>query len=146
LNQPNPNNNVQAGQDLLLTLRETSESELIAGVSRVEGTNGSTVEPVYNRRKLICYSITEDELQVIAVTNTISTSLFALGSFFFGLALDFVKDSLSVDTVVSESMLAVNYYVKAGASVLCIVCWVAGVAAFFWRKHHWKKIKSSQTL
>lgn len=55
--------------DLIDGLRLIRDGDLEGGVETTEGVSGSTVEPVYSKRKMRCYSVTESELKQIGLAN-----------------------------------------------------------------------------
>lgn len=146
MTQQKPSTDGIQEESLLSELRVTSTEALIAGVTKSEGVNGSTVEPVYYRRKMACYSITEGELQMMTFSNTLSAGFFAVGSFLLGIGIDFLKDPIAETDKIPEHVALINYYVQRGAIIGGVVSWLFGGVVLLWRSRQWNKIKKDQIV
>ena len=137
---------LQKPQDnqLLDQLKDIPKDDLVKAASlAIENQNGSTVEPVYSRRKILCYSITESELKTFGFSHGLSTVLFSAGSIFFGFGLDIFKDQLLSDTIPS-TVSQVAYYAQYFSFIISFICFAAGGFTIYWRRGYWADIMSEQ--
>lgn len=129
---------------LLGDLKDTPVDKLSAGVARSEGVNGSTLEPIYARRSITCYTITESELQQIGLANLAITAAASIGTAFLTFSLDLFKDTLLSESIppLTQEVLAVAQPILL---VVGIALWLSVVALTFWKNGMIKTIKADST-
>lgn len=87
------------------------------------------LEPIHEKRRLVLYTLTENELEVISYNNTLSTASFSVGSFFL---------SAAVSCAIGHDFSVIFY----GAIVFSLLAFVNGLIAWNERKGLAEKIKS----
>src|SRR3954447_26240509 len=84
---------------------------------------GSTLRPIYSRRDMKCYAVTESELRTLGIVNTAITALFGLGSACITFGVDVFKDTL-LATSIPDSAKMVVQMTEPASLALGIVFWV----------------------
>jgi hypothetical protein len=130
----------QESDQLLQRLRRTNDADLGHKVEKTEGVNGSTLEPVYSSRKMVCYSVTESELRQLNLANIGITGLTSLGSAMLAFWLDVFKDTTLAGSIPEEAEILISY-VQPLLLVFGIGFWVLAGFLLFWRRNLVKLIK-----
>ncbi|MEL6883441.1 MAG: hypothetical protein AAFP87_02945 [Pseudomonadota bacterium] len=118
---------------LLDRLKRTNDTELEEKVERTEGVNGSTLEPIYSSRKMVCYSVTESELKQLNLANIGVASFTSLGSAMLAFWLDVFKDTTLASSV-PESAQAIISYVQPIILFLGAAFWIISGVILYWRR------------
>jgi hypothetical protein len=129
---------------LLDDLAGIPDKNLGLGVARSEGLSGSSIEPIYSRRRLKCYTITESEIHQIGLANIGITAFTALGSAFFAFWLDLTKD-IAFASEIPKGIEPLISYVQPILMVLAFAFWVIALGGVFWRSRMLKIIKSESS-
>lgn len=118
---------------LLDGLLSTNDAQLEETVEQAEGVNGATVEPVYSRRKMRCYSVTESELKQIGLANLGITAFASIGSGLLAFYLDIFKDTILAEEVAATAKSAIEY-VQPILLFLGVSFWILAIVTLFWRR------------
>jgi len=119
--------------DLLNKLKDTSADDLIAGVAKQEGVNGSILVPQYSKRTFKCYSVTESELQQIGLANLATTFTSSVGFGLFAFWLDVFKDTTMAEEIPPNAALILDY-VRPITLIGAIVFWIGAIGFWLWRR------------
>jgi hypothetical protein len=130
-----------SGNPSLDDLKDLETSKLAAGVEKTEGVNGSTIEPVYSKRKMQTYTITRSELKQIGLANLAITGTTSIGSALFVFGIDILKDTTLSESVPREAELLVSY-VQPICIGLGIGFWVFSGFLMWWRRGMIELIKN----
>ena len=117
---------------LLQQLRQAPDDKLGEAAARIESERGGLIEPVYGKRQMRCYSVTESELKQIVLANLGITVTASLGSFFLALALDVYKDTLLAESVLDLAQVVVSY-VQPISLVVGLSLWAFSGLLMWWR-------------
>lgn len=127
---------------MLDEIKQTPAEALSAGVARSEG--GAILEPVYSKRQIRCYSVTESELKQIGLANLAVTISFGLGSALMAFWLDVFKDQrLSSDVPDGADILF--SIIQPMCLWLGLGFWAASVVFWLWRWDMLKLIKKESS-
>lgn len=118
--------------DLLNRLRGTPDDELGNKVERSEGVQGGVIEPIYAKRFMRCYSVTDSELKQIGLANIAITATSSIGTGFLAFALDVFKDTELAEAVPATAQVALGY-VQPICIGLGVAFWVTTIALMWWR-------------
>lgn len=129
---------------LLDDLAGIPDKSLGLGVARSEGLSGSSIEPIYSRRRLKCYTITESEIHQIGLANIGITAFTALGSAFFAFWLDLTKD-IAFASEIPAGMEALISYVQPILIILALVFWAIAIGGVLWRSRMLSVIKAESS-
>jgi hypothetical protein len=131
-------------EQLLKELKETPPADLAASVQRTESVAvGATLEPVYGRRKMRLYAVTESELSQIGLANLLATICIGLGSALVGFGIDIFKDTILTSELPNDAALVAKY-VQRLCLFLGLGFYVGAGAIYWWRKGLLETIKSEQ--
>ncbi len=118
-------------------LENTPDQALTDSVAATEGlsgnSNGSTIEPVYSKRKMKMYSVTESELKQIGLANIGITGTASLGSAFLAFSLDIFKDTVLAGSIPAAAQAAIDY-VQPICLFVGLGFWVFSAFLVWWRK------------
>lgn len=106
---------------------------------------GSSVTPVYTRRNMTMYALTESEVSTISSVNTQVSVDFALSSFLFSAALGVYTNSIFYNELNPAGSLA-KYYAAPITVALGLVFLVRGVAGVRRRSKLWSGLKAESTI
>lgn len=106
---------------------------------------GSSVTPVYTRRNMTMYALTESEVSTISSVNTQVSVDFALSSFLFSAALGVYTNSIFYNELNAAGSLA-KYYAAPITFALGLVFLVRGVAGVRRRSKLWSGLKAESTI
>lgn len=133
-----------SAQELKQQLKDLPENALEKSVESTEGVNGSTIEPVYSKRKMKAYTVTESELKQIGLANIGITGTASIGSAFFVFGLDIFKDTVLATEIPKEAAAIVSY-VQPISFFTGIVFWVFSIVLMYWRWDMINTIKKEST-
>ncbi len=125
-------------------LESLSDDALEESVETAEGVNGSTIEPVYSKRKMKAYTVTESELKQIGLANIGITGTASIGSAFFVFGLDILKDTVLATEVPKEAAAIVSY-VQPISFFIGVAFWLFSAVLMYWRRDMINTIKKEST-
>ncbi|MCR9194612.1 MAG: hypothetical protein NXH88_07760 [Hyphomonas sp.] len=91
---------------------------------------GSTVQPVYQKRTMNCYVVTESELRQLGIANIGITAFAAIGSFCIAFGFDVLKDTW-LTTDIPENAQSLLGFVQSASFLLGVAFY--GFAGIAWR-------------
>ncbi|WP_428631171.1 hypothetical protein [Sphingopyxis sp.] len=103
--------------------------------------HGSTIETVYSRRKMKCYSVTESELKQIGLANLGATICVGIGSALFAFGVDVFKDSILATEIPKEANILIDS-IQPICLYLGAAFYIAAAALLWWRQSMIGTIKS----
>lgn len=107
------------------------------GGINLSNTTGSTIEPLYTKRQMRAFSVTESELNMLSIINGIAGACFSIGTGLIGLSVD-VQQVLQGQTVTLNSVAhsARPLFVWGG-----VIFYALGLLAVLWRHNTLEIIK-----
>lgn len=93
----------------------------------------TTIHPIHDRRRLVLYTLTENELETISYNNTLSIVSFSVGSFFLSESFSYFK---------SNNFSAI-FFCFLGFSILAFI---NGLISFKQKKGITDKVKKSHVV
>ena len=110
-----------------------------------ETVTGASVTPVYTKRSITMYALTETEVTTISSINTRSTTDFSIGTFLLGLGVSVYTNAIFYSQLNSAGEVAKGYV----APLVCIVgayFLISGAAGNRKRSRLWAKLKSESKI
>lgn len=95
--------------------------------------HGSTIETVYSRRKMKCYSVTESELKQIGLANLGVTICVGIGSALVAFGVDVFKDSVLATEIPAAANVLIDS-IQPICLYLGAAFYVAAAFLLWWRR------------